>query len=164
MKPYGKPEYLRLLTSSPTSSHPKQSPSLKARKAGKARCAVPAGASPVLASGISQPPAKDTKARAGRLCSRPPGDVPTNHRREFRTWRASLPTQLERETMLVPQWIAENVVQEVDRFLNAHLPDNFAARLAARAHHLYPRHEHFHKGLNRPGNRGRENLLMFMRH
>ena len=66
--------------------------------------------------------------------------------------------------MIVPEWIAENVVQEVERFLNANLPENFAGRLATKAHHLYPRHKHFHKGLNRPGNRGRENLLMFMRH
>ena len=66
--------------------------------------------------------------------------------------------------MLVPEWIAESVVSEVERFLNADLPDNFAERLAAKAHYLYPRHKHFHKGLNRPGNRGRENLLMFMRH
>jgi hypothetical protein len=89
---------------------------------------------------------------------------PHQPRREFRTWRASLPTALERETMLVPQWIDENVVHEVERFLNAHLSDNFAGRLAARAQHLYSRQKHFHKGLNRPGNRTRENLLMFMRH
>ena len=75
-----------------------------------------------------------------------------------------LPTQLERDTLLTPEWVAESVVQEVERFLKAELPDNFAERLAAKAHHLYPRHKHFHKGLNRPGNRGRENLLMFMRH
>lgn len=75
-----------------------------------------------------------------------------------------LPTQLERDTLLTPEWVAECVVQEVERFLKAELPENFAARLAAKAHYLYPRHKHFHKGLNRPGWRGRENLLMFMRH
>ena len=75
-----------------------------------------------------------------------------------------LPTALERDTLLTPLWVAETVVLEVERFLNADLPDNFAERLAAKALHLYPRHPHFHKGLNRPGNRGRENLLMFMRH
>jgi hypothetical protein len=75
-----------------------------------------------------------------------------------------LPTQLERDTLLTPEWVAETVVQEVERFLKAELPENFAARLAAKAYHLYPRHKHFHKGMNRPGNRGRENLLMFMRH
>jgi hypothetical protein len=80
------------------------------------------------------------------------------------TFRDSLPTAFERDTMLTPEWIAENVVQEVERFLKADLPDNFAERLAAKAQHLYPRHKHFHKGMNRPGWRGRENLLMFMRH
>ena len=86
---------------------------------------------------------------------------PLRLRQEF---RASLPTQFERDTLLTPEWIAESVVQEVERFLKADLPDNFAGRLAAKAHHLYPRHKHFHKGMNRSGNRGRENLMMFMRH
>jgi hypothetical protein len=89
---------------------------------------------------------------------------PASLRQEFRAWRASLPAALERKTMLVPQWIAESVVQEAERFLKADLPENFAERLAARAHHLYPRHKHFHQCLNRPGNCGRENLRMFMRH
>jgi hypothetical protein len=53
---------------------------------------------------------------------------------------------------------------EAERFLKTDLPDNFSERLAARAYYLYQRHKHFHKGMNRPGNRGRENLLMFMRH
>ena len=66
--------------------------------------------------------------------------------------------------MLTPLWVAESVVQEVERFLQAELPEDFAARLAAKTHHLYPRHKHFHQGLNRPGNGGRETLLMFMRH
>jgi hypothetical protein len=105
-----------------------------------------------------QSAAKRQKTKAA-LCRKP-----IRLRREFRAWRASLPTQLERDTLLMPDVIAESVVQEVERFLNAELPAGFAERLAARAHHLYPRHKHFHKGLNRPGNRGRENLLMFMRH
>lgn len=64
----------------------------------------------------------------------------------------------------MPDAIAASVVQEAERFLKARLPDNFAERLAAKAHHLYPRHKHFHKMLNRPGNRGRDNLCMYMRH
>jgi hypothetical protein len=89
---------------------------------------------------------------------------PLRQRRATRAFLASLPTQLERDTLLTPEWVAESVVQEVERFLQADLPENFAERLAAKAHYLYPRHKQFHKGLNRPGNRGRENLLMFMRH
>ena len=83
---------------------------------------------------------------------------------KFRALRASLPTQLERDTMLTPEWVAETVVQEVERFLKAELPEDFAERLAAKAHYLYPRHKHFHKGLNRGGNRGRETLRMYLRH
>ncbi|HEY5345978.1 MAG TPA: hypothetical protein VIK62_06500 [Verrucomicrobiae bacterium] len=104
-----------------------------------------------------QSAAKPNKNAA--FCRKPP-----RRRGVSRELLASLPTALERDTLLTPEWIAESVVQEVERFLKAELPENFAERLAAKAHHLYPRHPHFHKGMNRPGNRGRENLLMFMRH
>ncbi len=105
-----------------------------------------------------QSAAKRQKKKAD-FCRKPP-----RLRQQFRAFHASLPTQLERDTLLTPEWIAESVVQEVERFLNADLPENLAARLAAKAHHLYPRHQHFHKMLNRPGNRGRDNLYMYMRH
>jgi hypothetical protein len=105
-----------------------------------------------------QSAAKRQKKNAA-LCRKP-----LRLRHEFRAWRASLPTVLERDTLLTPEWIAESVVQEVECFLKADLPEGFAERLAAKAYHLYPRHKHFHKGLNRPGNRGRDNLYMFMRH
>lgn len=85
-------------------------------------------------------------------------------RRQAHEFVASLPTAIERDTLLVPEWIAESVVQEVERYLNAELPLNFAERLAAKAYHLYPRHRNFKKMLNRPGNRGRDSLFMFMRH
>ena len=64
----------------------------------------------------------------------------------------------------MPDAIAESVVSEAGCFLNAELPASFAERLAAKAHHLYPRHAHFKKMLNRPGNAGRNNLYMYMRH
>ena len=66
--------------------------------------------------------------------------------------------------MLMPDAVATSVVQEAEQFLKAELPENFAERLAAKAHRLYPRHQHFHKMLNRPGNLGRDNLYMYMRH
>ena len=75
-----------------------------------------------------------------------------------------LPTQLERDTLLTPLWVAESIVQEVERYLKTDLPPHWAWRLATKAHYLYPRHKYFHKGLNRPGWRGLENLRMFMRH
>jgi len=110
----------------------------------------------------TKPRRNSPKRSATRTLKRPEGRAPL--RVEFRAWRASLPTALERDTLLTPEWIAESVVQEAERFLKTDLPSTFAKRLAAKAHHLYPRHKHFHKGMNRPGNRGRENLLMFMRH
>jgi hypothetical protein len=85
-------------------------------------------------------------------------------RREFRAWRASLPTALEHDTLLMPDVIAESVVQEAERFLKADLPASFVERLAAKAHYLYPRRKHFQKMLKSRGNAGRDNLSMFMRH
>ena len=99
-----------------------------------------------------------------RFSRRPGAAGKTNLRCEFRAWRDSLPTPLERDTLLMPDAIAETVVQEVERFLGAGLPEGFATRLAARAHYLYPRHKHFRQGLNRRGNAGRETLHMFVRH
>jgi len=78
--------------------------------------------------------------------------------------RATLPTQLERDTLLTPEWVAESVVQEAERFLKADLPADFVDRLAAKAYRLYPRHRQFKQMLNRPGNAGRNNLYMYMRH
>lgn len=129
-----------------TTSPKKKSPSSKAqRKAGRVTpCAPPSPSRGTARRGLTRP---------------------ASLRRELRAWlHTELPTQFERDTMLTPEWIAECVVSEVERFLNADLPENFAERLAARAYYLYPRSKHFHKGMNRPGNRGRENLLMFMRH
>jgi hypothetical protein len=64
----------------------------------------------------------------------------------------------------MPDVIAETVVQEAERFLDAELPADFAERLAAKAHYLYSRHKQFHKILNRRGNSGRDYLYAFMRH
>ena len=125
-----------------TSPRPRKSPSSKARKVGRVTpCA---------------PPPANKRIRAHHDGARG-ATRPINLRQEFRAWRASLPTQIERDMLLTPEWVAESVVQEVERFLQAELPENFAKRLAAKAYYLYPRHKHFHKGMNRPGNRGREN-------
>ena len=143
-----------------TNSRPKKSPSSKARRKPERGCvrSTSRSTSPrQRASGLSTRSLRIAPAAAGRSDT-------AALRKELRALRDSLPTQLERDTLLTPEWVAECVVQEVERFLNAELPENFAERLAAKAHYLYPRHKHFHKGLNRPGWRGRENLLMFMRH
>ncbi len=86
-------------------------------------------------------------------------------RQESRAWlHTELPTQLERDTSLTPEWVAESVVQEVERFLNATVPAGFTERLAAKAYYCYDHHRQFHKLLNESGNRGRDALFMFMRH
>ncbi|HEY5911180.1 MAG TPA: hypothetical protein VJA21_11315 [Verrucomicrobiae bacterium] len=100
----------------------------------------------------------------GRVAARRGLTRPTDSRTAFRIWRALLPTPLERDTLLMPDAIAESVVAQASRYLNAELPEDFAERLAAKAHYLYPRHKHFHKMLNRSGNRGRDHLYMYMRH
>jgi hypothetical protein len=120
--------------------------------------------------GMARRAVRARKAGAIPAAAVPPGtsqrNVPTKIalRKEFRGWKESLPTALERDTLLVPEWIAESVVQEAERFLQADLPEDFAARLAAKAHRLYPRHAQFKKLLNRPGNAGRNHLYLFMRH
>ena len=43
----------------------------------------------------------------------------------------SLPTALERDTLLWPEVIAESVVQEASRYLHAELPADYPERLAA---------------------------------
>lgn len=102
--------------------------------------------------------------RRGERPTAAPQRRPPNLRHAAREFAAAQPAALERDTLLVPEWIAESVVQEAERFLQADLPANFAERLAAKAHRLYPRHRHFKQMLNRPGNRGRNNLYVYMRH
>jgi hypothetical protein len=123
-----------------TISHPKKSPSSKTRRNG----------TPISKSACSRNTTAPNRSSALR--------------REFRAWRASLPIGLERDTLLMPDAIAESVVQEAERFLKAEFPANFTERLAAKAHYLYPRHRHFKKMLNRPGNFGRHNIYVYMRH
>jgi hypothetical protein len=131
-----------------TTAHPKKSPSSLSRRNRPVLC----GEVEALSRGVVCHLApKRSNARA-------------LHRTAFRAWRVSLPTALERDTLLMPDAVAESVVQEVERFLQSELPANFAERLAAKAHYLYPRHKHFHKMLNRPGNFGRHNLYVYMRH
>jgi hypothetical protein len=125
-------------------SRPKKSPSSKASKAGRVTPCAPSSRS---------------RGAVRRGLTRP-----ASPRVAFRAWRASLPTPLERDTLLMPDAIAETVVTEASRYLDAELPGDLAERLAAKAHYLYRRHAHFHKMLVRPGNRGRDNLYMYMRH
>lgn len=117
---------------------------------------------------------RSSKARSPASCKPPRHPVRRSSRTgtrsrpflraEYLSWRSSLPTALERDTLLMPDAIADSVVCEAERFLRSSLPAGFAGRLAAKAFHLYPRHKHFRKMLNRPGDRGRHNLHVYMRH
>lgn len=121
-----------------TISNPKKSPLSKARKVGTAQRAVrgrPGGAS-----------------------------LPESQRAAFREWRASLPTHLERDTLLWPRAIAESVCYEVSRFLDEPLPDRYVIWLEAKTQRCYAAHRHFHKRLKSRGNLGRDWLYVYMRH
>jgi hypothetical protein len=143
-----------------TVSRPKKSPSSKARRKAGRGCVRSASRSP---SKRSRPSVVSSRSR--RAVPAWVGPLGTAAlRREFREWRASLATQLERDTLLMPEAIANSAVGEVSRYLNVELPGALADHLAAKAYYLYGRHRHFHKKLNERGDGGRDNLYMYMRH
>ena len=88
-------------------SHPKKSPSSKVRRK----------------------PERPVAALCQRRPRRSQIAATTNLRHEFRAWRASLPTALERDTLLMPEWIAESVAQEAERFLKADQTGNIRRSL-----------------------------------
>jgi hypothetical protein len=133
---------------------PKKSPASKPRPAGLARRARQNPAARKVSTALSLCSEAGTMSRQARAQAR----------REVREFVASLPTALERDTLLMPEVIAETVVQEAERFLQADLPADYAERLAAKAYYLYGRHKHFHQTLNGRGNCGRDSLYMYMRH
>ena len=128
-----------------TTSRPKKSRSSKARK--PKRTAPRAPSSP-----RSRKSAVEDK------------DSPAAIRAAFRKWRAALPTQLERETLLWPEVVADRVVHEVRVYLHAEVPAEFPARLAAKAYFLYDHNRLFRARLRLPGNAGRDTLYSLMRH
>jgi len=99
-------------------------------------------------------------------CHRVPkrGHARALQKSQGRAWRVILPTALERDTLLMPDVIAEAVTAEAERFLQADLPADWAVRLATRAEHLYGCNRHFRRVLNGRGNQGRNSLYMYMRH
>jgi hypothetical protein len=73
----------------------------------------------------SSPPKKSPSPRPPRK----------SRRAALRSFRASFPTALERDTLLLPDAIAESVVQETERYLKADLP---AAVAPASSNHGAP--------------------------
>ena len=83
-------------------------------------------------------------------------------------WRWFDPdSAIERATDIVPLWVAESMVQEVSVWLEADLPEDWPAALAAKAERCFARHRQFHRlisALGKGGNAGIANLRKFMRH
>ena len=74
---------------------------------------------------------------------------------------------IEAATDIVPLWVAESMVQEVSVWLDADLPEDWPAALAAKAERSFARHRQFHRlisALGKGGNAGIANLRKFMRH
>jgi hypothetical protein len=81
---------------------------------------------------------------------------------------------LSTETALVPEIIADYIAREAveENVKTKSLPDNrklsmvkdLTDHLASRAYEQYQSSEHFRSQLNAAGNKGRDNLYMFMRH
>ena len=71
---------------------------------------------------------------------------------------------IEAETPLLPELIAESVIGEVERCVGRRLPDAWIRHLAERAARCYNGNDQFRRRLNRPGNECREWLYAFMRH
>ena len=83
-------------------------------------------------------------------------------------WRWFDPkSAIERATDIVPLWVAESMVQEVSVWLDADLPEDWPAALAAKAERCFARHGQFHRLIcarGNGGNAGRDTLFKFMRH
>ncbi len=74
---------------------------------------------------------------------------------------------IERKTTMIPLVIAEGIVAEASRWLDAELPEELPAKLAAKAERCFAGHRHFHRRLCTKaggGNTAMETLRMFMRH
>lgn len=69
---------------------------------------------------------------------------------------------IERETVLLPDVIAENVVNEVSHFTRSELGGDYTNRLVEKAEKIYSKDRQFTRLLKREA--GRDYLYMFMRH
>jgi hypothetical protein len=77
---------------------------------------------------------------------------------------APRPRRLEQETPLVPRAIAEAVCEEVAVWLHEPLPRRWVRELTAQANSVYANNERFARQLRAAGDRGRDQLWIFMRH
>ena len=104
---------------------------------------------------------KNTRTRSARGTRRRPRPAGVQ---EF---LAELRPGIERRTEIMPWVIADSVLGEASRWLDAELPPKWADWLDARAERCFARHGQFHRlvsACGAGGNAGRDNLYKFMRH
>ena len=89
-----------------------------------------------------------------------PASVPSPLRKR----RVAGRPQLERDTPIIAQAAARQVVEEASRWLGVALPARYAAGLAHRARVTYAHGTAFRQKLRRAGDEGRDTLYAFMRH
>ena len=76
----------------------------------------------------------------------------------------SLRPGIERDTLLVPLWVAETVVAEAEYYIGEVFPDCYAQWLAEKADVCYAGNFRFRRRIRGQGNAGRGWLRVFMRH
>jgi len=84
--------------------------------------------------------------------------------KEWRAFKLSLPRGIERDTLLMPDVIAESVCAEAGNYLDLTFPKEYAEWMAWKAGVCYNRNKRFSRLMRAPGNEGRDALYMFMRH
>ena len=95
------------------------------------------------------------------------GECPRARPAWVREFLVSLRPGIERQTELMPWLIADSVLGEASRWLDADLPPEWADWLDARAERCFARHGQFRRLISArgaQGDAGRDNLCKFMRH
>lgn len=72
--------------------------------------------------------------------------------------------RIDQDTPIVPRAIAESVCEEVAVWLHEPLPRRWIRELTAQANTVYANNERFARQLRAAGDRGRDQLWVFMRH
>lgn len=71
---------------------------------------------------------------------------------------------IEEDTPIMPDIVAETIVEQVQAHVGEILPDNYASDLVQRAETIYSKNGTFKQAIRAPGNKGRDTLYAFMRH
>jgi hypothetical protein len=74
--------------------------------------------------------------------------------------------RIEDDTPILPYVVADSVIGEVENYTDTEIPDKreLADRLSDRADKVYQSDERFRRQIRAKGNRGRDQLYVFMRH